>query len=61
MDVDDIGKEESKVLEAKNKTQTGIPFDIEMVSFYNKSKGKDTIVSLYKDKETGKIIKYRVE
>ena len=36
------------------------PFDIEYVKFYNSTEGRDQIMFLYTDKETKKIIKYRI-
>ena len=36
------------------------PFHIEYVKIFNPLEGRDQIVFLYKDKENGKIIKYRI-
>jgi|TARA_R110000765_G_scaffold148908_1_gene251504 hypothetical protein len=36
------------------------PFTVEYLKFYNEKEGRDQIVFLYSDKNTGKIVKYRV-
>jgi hypothetical protein len=35
------------------------PFDVETIVYYNEREGKDVIIYLYKDKETGEIMKWR--
>tara|TARA_B100000029_G_scaffold476682_1_gene521026 strand:- start:134 stop:337 length:204 start_codon:yes stop_codon:yes gene_type:complete len=35
------------------------PFDIETIKVYNPMEGKDMIVHLYKEKKTGKIVKWK--
>ena len=39
---------------------TKTPFNIEWLKYYNPMEGKTQIMFLYKEKNTGKIIKYRV-
>lgn len=36
------------------------PFTVEYLKFYNEKEGREQIVFLYSDKNTGKIVKYRV-
>ena len=36
------------------------PFNIEWQKYYNPMEGRDQIMFLYSDKNTGKIVKYRV-
>jgi hypothetical protein len=36
------------------------PFNIEWVKYFNPVEGRDQIMFLYCDKNTGKIIKYRI-
>ena len=36
------------------------PFDIEWIKYHNKVEGRDQIVFLYKDKESGEIVKHRI-
>ena len=36
------------------------PFDIEWMKYFNPVEGRDQIMFLYADKETKKIIKYRI-
>ena len=36
------------------------PFDIEWLKYYNAMEGRDQILFVYKDKETKRIIKYRI-
>ena len=36
------------------------PFNIEWIKYFNPVEGRDQIVFLYTDKETKKIIKYRI-
>ena len=35
------------------------PFDIEVLTYFNSLEGKDIIIYLYKDKETGEIRKWK--
>ena len=35
-------------------------FNIEWLKYYNKVEGRDQIIFLYSDRDTGKIIKYRI-
>ena len=35
-------------------------FDVEWIKYYNKAEGRDQIIFLYKDKESGEIIKHRI-
>tara|TARA_Y100001973_G_C5156766_1_gene311190 strand:- start:1022 stop:1225 length:204 start_codon:yes stop_codon:yes gene_type:complete len=36
------------------------PFDIEWLKYFNKAEGRDQVIFLYKEKETGKIVKHRI-
>jgi hypothetical protein len=36
------------------------PFNIEWLKYFNPREGRDQIMFLYSDKNTGKIVKYRV-
>ena len=36
------------------------PFNIEWVKYYNKQEGRDQVMFLYTERQTGKIVKYRV-
>ena len=36
------------------------PFKMEWVKYYNPVEGRDQIIFLYSDRDTGKIIKYRI-
>jgi len=36
------------------------PFNIEWIKYYNPVEGRDQIMFLYADKETKKIVKYRI-
>ena len=36
------------------------PFKIEWLKYFNPVEGRDQIMFLYSDKDTGKIIKYRI-
>ena len=36
------------------------PFEIEIVKYYNQVEGRNQVIFLYKDKDDGKIVKYRV-
>ena len=35
------------------------PFDMETIVYYNEREGRDVVICLYKDKETGEILKWR--
>jgi hypothetical protein len=35
------------------------PFDLETILYYNEREGRDIVIRLYKDKETGEILKWR--
>ena len=35
-------------------------FDLEWVKYYNKAEGRDQIIFLYKNKDNGDIVKYRI-
>ena len=36
------------------------PFEVEFIKYYNPSEGRNQVIFLYKDKDDGKIIKYRI-
>ena len=36
------------------------PFDIEWIKYFNSMEGRDQIMFLYLDKETGRVCKYRI-
>ncbi len=36
------------------------PFNVEWLKYFNPMEGRDQIMFLYSDKDTGKIVKYRV-
>ena len=36
------------------------PFDMELVKYYNQAEGRNQVIFLYKDRDDGKIVKYRV-
>ena len=35
-------------------------FDVEFVKYYNQVEGRNQVIFLYKDKNDGKIVKYRI-
>lgn len=37
------------------------PFDIEMIPYYNEREGCSIMIYIYKEKETGEIVKWKVK